>query len=106
MGRKFGRFPLIVPNETLTGSAMLTGNAAMRGISTMLSGTAVVSVSAPGAVSGSVIFTQVLQYTSDISSQAFKGTIVQSVRSNAFEIWALNSMAPVVNMPVAWMVVK
>ena len=101
-------------NKAFTGATSIAGmqvnsiegGAGWRGIATMNSGTVVASVSATAARSGAVIHVTPIQYTSDLSSQAFKGIAVQSVRAGAFEIVALSSLAPVGDMPVAWSVIR
>ena len=80
----------------------IAGNAQIRGIATINSGTTVVSVAATGVVSGAAIMTGIIQYASGVSSQAMVNTYVESVRSGAFEIRCVGSVAPIGNMPVGW----
>ena len=84
----------------------ITGAAGYRGISTINSGTTVVSVAATAAQSGAVVLTTILQYASGVSSQAIVNTYVESVRAGAFEIRTVGSVAPVGNMPVGWFVLR
>lgn len=88
-------------------SSELAGNANIRGIATINSGTTVASVSAIGVASGDVIVALPYQYpdaTTTVASgaQFFIGLVATSVRADAFEIRAINSRAPISNMPVAW----
>ena len=78
------------------------GGTTMRGFATVNSGTTVASVSATGVVSGDIIQTTIMQYASGVSSQQVVNTYVESVRTGAFEIRCVGSVAPVGNMPVGW----
>lgn len=78
------------------------GNDVIRGIATVSSGTTVASVGATGVVSGNVILTGIIQYASGVASQAVVTTYAESVRTGAFEIRCIGSVAPVGDMPVGW----
>ena len=80
----------------------LTGNAQLRGFITINSGTTVGSVAATGVVSGDIIQTTIMQYASGVASQQVVNTFVASVRTGAFEVMCVGSVAPVGNMPVGW----
>lgn len=80
------------------------------GISIMTSGTVVVSVSAPGINSGDPIMAIPYMWTGALttvtaSAIAFTGVAVGSVRADAFNIFAVQSKAPAVDVPIAWMAV-
>lgn len=87
------------------------GHAETAGISIITSGTTVVSVSATGVKSGDVIMTNPYMYgaaTTVFASSLttfFVGAIPTSVRAGAFELTAIGSRAPTVDMPVAWAIV-
>lgn len=89
--------------------ADLFGTSAMAGITTMSSGTTVVSVSATGVKSGDIIQATPYMYanTSVASGNgvAFIGLQVSSVRAGAFEITAIGSRAPVADMPIAYNII-
>ena len=82
------------------------GSNEFRGIATINSGTTIASVSAAAAASGSVIWTNPIQFTLDASSANFcMVTMARSVRAGAFEITTAGSVAPAANMPVAWAII-
>lgn len=83
-------------------SSAFTGNPTIRGITTMNSGTTVVSISATGVISGDVIMTGIIGYVSAAGSQQIINTCAESVRANAFEIRCVGSVAPISNMGVGW----
>jgi len=88
-------------------SSNFIGHAAIRGLANITSGTTVVSISATGVVSGDVIIATPYMYadaqtTVTSGSQFFVGITVASVRTGAFEIFAIGSRAPIANCPVAW----
>ena len=91
------RFLLITTrHQTVTGS--------MAGIGTMTSGTTVASIAVAAVDSGDVVQISPYMYTSVVNSQEFKGLAVESVRSGAFEVRAISSMAPVDDCPFVWSV--
>jgi len=97
------------PVSSLTGlavSSSFVGNTNIRGIGIMNSGTAVLSVSAPGVASGSVILTNRYMGTTAMSSGQAIVTAAQSVRAGAFEIVCCASIAPNAAMPISWFVIQ
>lgn len=91
--------------SSLTGlnvGSSFSGNSTIRGITTMNSGTTVVSVTATGIVSGDVILTGIIGYVSAAGSQQVINTCAESVRAGAFEIRCVGSVAPISNMGAAW----
>ncbi len=91
--------------SSLTGlnvGSSFSGNSTIRGITTMNSGTTVVSISATGVVSGDVIMTGIIGYVSASGSQQVINTCAESVRANAFEIRCIGSVAPINTMGVGW----
>lgn len=100
--RQKGRFVKATVQKLYSNASLNFG-----GITVMTSGTTVVSVSAPGINSGDPI--QVSPYmwsgaltTVTASAIAFTGLAVGSVRANAFNIFAVASMAPIVDVPISW----
>lgn len=84
----------------------LRGTAGTAGISIMTSGTSVISVAAVEAQSGAIIQVSPYNYGSVVASQAFKGVAVDNVAGGTFEIRAISSMCPVVDLPVVWNIIK
>lgn len=85
----------------------MVGGANVAGISTITSGTTVVSVSAPGVNSGDVIGTFPIQFTLVQNSANFcMVTVARSVRADAFEIVTAGSVAPAADMNVGWMIIQ
>lgn len=84
----------------------------MAGISIMTSGTAVVSVSATGVMSGDIISVTPYMFANaltDVASgnKVFVGNLaVSSVRADAFTIFAVGSRAPAVDCPISWVVIR
>ena len=96
--------PLTGPVDSFTATnvaSRIIGAGTWRGISTILSGTSIVSVAATAARSGATILTTIYQYASIQSSQAIVVTGVRSVRAGAFEIVTLRSNPPVRDCPLA-----
>lgn len=86
---------------------MVSGGAGMSGIAIISSGTTVASVTATDVKSGDIVMTNIYMYgaaTTVAGSRTVGATAVMSVRAGAFEIVAVGSLAPSVDMPVAWTV--
>lgn len=86
------------------------GDTYLSGISTISSGTLVVSVTCAAINSGDAIFTQPYMYAGNVNtipaSGATFGTIPVSVRAGAFEISLVGSVTARDTLPVVWMVVR
>lgn len=77
------------------------------GITVMTSGTTATSVSAAGVASGDPIVAVPYMWSGALttvtaSAIAFTGVAVGSVRSGAFMLFAVASMAPIVDVPISW----
>jgi hypothetical protein len=89
-------------------AAKVVGTTDWRGVSIMSSGTTVVSVAATRAKSGAVILTQAMQMTvaTNSANPSAIFTVPASVGNGSFIITTIGSVAPPVNMPVAWAIIQ
>jgi len=77
------------------------------GISTIASGTTVVSIAAAQAVSGAVVFTQPVQFTLTQNSANFATvTLPMSVGNGSFIIATVGSVSVPAPMNIAWMIIN